>query len=233
VGRRRHDPGQFQLEPLGADRPGRPRRKALYLSRRHHDGPLTVLWVGSVILRKGIQYLVEAAKILKDSNIRFVVAGPILISKDAVAAAPPNMRFLGKVTRDRTDDLYREADVFVLPTISDGFAITQVEAMAKALPVITTPNCGEVVTDGVDGLIVPPFDGPALAAAIDKVDKDRNLLREMSHRAFVRSTQFFLPAQAEHLNQKVSEFRDNGYRVKSPAGGSMTPDPKSPQTLRL
>jgi glycosyltransferase involved in cell wall biosynthesis len=173
-------------------------------------------------LRKGIQYLIEAAKILKDTDIRFVVAGPVKISKEALSTAPPNMQFLGKVTRDRTDALYREADVFVLPTISDGFAITQVEAMAKAVPVITTPNCGEVVTDGVDGLIVPAFDGKGLAAAIERCNNDRALLQEMSHRAFVRSTQFFLPAQAEHLNEKIKQFRANGYKTvaKPPAAAT-------------
>ncbi len=125
-------------------------------ARRITEGPLTVLWIGSVILRKGIQYLVEAAKLLKDNpRVRIVVAGPVQISDMAVKSAPANVEFVGRITRDQTDDWYRKADVFVLPTISDGFAVTQVEAMAQAMPVIATPNCGTVVTHGVDGLIVP------------------------------------------------------------------------------
>jgi glycosyltransferase involved in cell wall biosynthesis len=97
--------------------------------------------------------------------------------------------------------------VFVLPTVSDGFAITQVEAMAQALPVITTPNCGEVVTPGIDGLIVPPFDGEALAAAISKLDQDRPLLKEMSYRALDKSAHFYLPRQAQLVEEAVLNYR--------------------------
>ena len=76
------------------------------------------------------------------------------------------MTFLGTVTRQAVGNLYRRSDLFVLATISDGFALTQIEAMSYGLPVIATPNCGPVVTPGVDGLIVPAYDGAALAEAI-------------------------------------------------------------------
>jgi glycosyltransferase involved in cell wall biosynthesis len=109
------------------------------------------------------------------------------------------MSFWARLTRDQTDDVYKQADIFVLPTISDGFAVTQVEAMSKGLPVITTPNCGEVVTSGKDGWIVPPRDAKALAEAVLKLDQDRELLAEMSHNAFLRSTQFLLPNQARQV----------------------------------
>ncbi len=177
-------------------------------ARKNMDGQLTVLWIGSVILRKGIQYLIEAAKLLRDNpRIRIVVAGPVQISPAARATAPSNIQFVGRVTRDQTNDWYRSADVFVLPTISDGFAITQVEAMAQALPVIATPNCGDVVTNGVDGLIVPARDAAALAEAIGRLDSDRKLLREMSYRALDKSTHFYLPRQAQLLEGAVMNFR--------------------------
>jgi len=173
---------------------------------RKHDGPLTILWLGSVILRKGIQYLIEAAKMVDPNRFKFVIAGPVGITPMAQAKAPKNMNFIGRITRDQTDRIYQQADVFVLPTVSDGFAVTQVEAMSKGLPVITTPNCGEVVTDGRDGLIVPACDGPALARAMQRLDADRQLLWEMSHNAFLRSTQFLLPTQARQVEAAVQKF---------------------------
>jgi glycosyltransferase involved in cell wall biosynthesis len=177
-------------------------------ARKNMDGELLVLWIGSVILRKGIQYLIEAAKLLKNNpRIRIIVGGPIRISDKAIAEAPSNVEFLGRITRDQTEDWYRKADVFVLPTISDGFAITQVEAMAQAMPVITTPNCGEVVSHGVDGLIVPPCDAPALANAIESLDRDRRLLREMSYRALDKSAHYYLPRQAQLVEDAVRSFR--------------------------
>jgi glycosyltransferase involved in cell wall biosynthesis len=177
-------------------------------TRRNMDRPITVLWIGLVNLRKGIQYLIEAAKLLKDNpRIQFVIAGPVLISDQAVASAPPNMQFIGRITRDMTEEWYRKADVFVLPTVSDGFAITQVEAMTQALPVIATPNCGHVVTPGVDGMIVPARDPQALADAIQRLDSDRPLLREMSYRALDKSAYFYLPRQSQLVEEAVINYR--------------------------
>jgi glycosyltransferase involved in cell wall biosynthesis len=169
--------------------------------------PLTVLWLGQVNLRKGIQYLLAAARLLERAPVRFLVAGPVLITPQGVAQAPPNVQFLGRITRDQTDALYDQADVFVLPTLSDGFAITQLEAMARGLPVITTPNCGRVVTDGRDGLIVPAGDAEALAAAMARLEADRPLLAEMSRQALLTVKRFSLANQAEQLNRAVAACR--------------------------
>ena len=163
------------------------------------DAPLTVLWVGNVVLSKGIQYLIQAAKALAGTNIRFMIAGTIGITEKALAAAPSNMTFLGTVTRQAVGNLYRRSDLFVLATISDGFALTQIEAMSYGLPVIATPNCGPVVTPGVDGLIVPAYDGAALAEAITRLNADRQLLAEMSHQALAKSTQFSLASYADRV----------------------------------
>jgi len=169
------------------------------------NGQLTVLWLGGVNLRKGIQYLVEAAKCLP--KVRFVVGGPIGIREERVRSAPENMVFLGRIQRNSSGRLYEQAHVFVLPTISDGFAITQLEAMAHGLPVITTPNCGQVVADGVDGLIVPAANSEALVAAIGRLDANRRELVEMSRRAVEKASEFHLPKNAEEIEEKVARVR--------------------------
>jgi glycosyltransferase involved in cell wall biosynthesis len=176
------------------------------LPRPEPTGLLTVLWLGLVILRKGIQYLLEAARQLNNHQVRFIVAGPIGISSSAVATAPPNVTFVGPISRDRIAEIYRQADIFVLPTLSDGFAITQLEAMAHGLPVITTSNCGDVVTDAVDGRIVSAADALSLAAAIANLDQDRGLLREMSVRALAKSRQFTLQHLATSMEAVISQL---------------------------
>lgn len=160
---------------------------------------LRVLFLGQVILRKGIQYLIEAAKLLKEESIHFDIVGPIGISEEALKSAPPNMTFHGPVTRDRTREFYASADLFVLPTLSDGFALTQLEAMAHGLPVIATPNCGEVVTDGVDGLIVPAGDPMALAEALQLLIQDPEKLKAMSEETKGKVEQFSLARLGENL----------------------------------
>ena len=167
------------------------------------EGPLKVLWLGSIILRKGISYLVEAARQLP--NVEFLLAGPLGISRQAVQSFPGNVKLLGRVTRDQLGAYYRQAQVFVLPTISDGFAVTQLEAMAHGLPVIATPNCGNVVTDGVDGLIVPIRDSEALADAIARLDADRSLLRNMSANTLETVQKYDLPSNARLIQGFVSQ----------------------------
>jgi glycosyltransferase involved in cell wall biosynthesis len=174
-----------------------------------------VLWVGAVILRKGIQYLIEAARMLSATSIEFIVAGPIGISQSAVASAPANVKFLGRIPRVSLAEIYVQADVFVLPTISDGFAITQLEAMAHGLPVIATPNCGAVVRDGLDGFVVRARDAQALASAIAKLDADRRLLRDMAASAVIRSRDFDLLTNARKIIHSVDEASDLSSRSTS------------------
>jgi glycosyltransferase involved in cell wall biosynthesis len=171
--------------------------------REFRTSPFTVLFLGRVTLGKGIQYLIEAAKLLKDPSVRFIVVGPSVISEQAMGTAPPHVRFLGRVSREETSKFYRDADVFVFPTLCDGFGMTQLEAMAHGLPVIATPNCGDVVTHGEDGLIVPAADAQALAHAIASLADDRDRLEFMSAKAIVKSRQFTLARCADAVNEAV------------------------------
>lgn len=142
--------------------------------------PLRVLWLGQVNVRKGIHYLIQAARLLERENVHFDVVGPIGILPTAVAAAPRNLTFHGPVGRDRAAEWYQQSHVFVLPTLSDGFALTQLEAMAHGLPVVATPSCGRVVEDGKTGFIIPPRDPAALADAILRFVRNPALVCEMA-----------------------------------------------------
>jgi glycosyltransferase involved in cell wall biosynthesis len=171
---------------------------------RDPNAPLNVLWLGQITLRKGLPYLFEAARLLKDANVRFTVAGRVVVTELGLKTAPPNVEIVGRVTRERAVELYRTADVFVLPTISDGFAITQLEAMSYGLPVITTPNCGDVVTSGADGYIVPIRDPQKLADAIAAFISDRDLLQRMSGNARAKSSTFTLARYANTIEDAVA-----------------------------
>ena len=174
---------------------------------RDKNARFRVLYFGTLTLRKGIQYLAEAARLLKDSPIDFVVAGPLNITNEALDSFPPNMKYVGRVFRGNAAAAYRSADLFVLPTISDSFAITQVEAMHHGLPVIATPRCGAVVTDGIDGLLVKPGDSFALANTIAKLAEDRSLLASMSVAARIKAATFTLDHYAKQVDAEVLRRR--------------------------
>jgi glycosyltransferase involved in cell wall biosynthesis len=172
-------------------------------------GPLRVLFLGQVILRKGIQYLMQAAKLLEHENIHFDIVGPVGISDLAVASAPRNLSFHGRATRDQTPRWYRQSHVFVLPTLSDGFAITQLEAMSYGLPVIATPCCGAVASDGVDGFIVPPRSPEALARALQRYLSEPGLLKAQHQAALEKSRRFSLARLAENLRCLEITLKDS------------------------
>lgn len=167
-------------------------------------GPLSVLWLGNVNLLKGIQYLVEAARRLLSQRIRFRVVGTLGISSEMVKSAPTNMEFIGAVPRSSVGYWYEQADLFVFPTLSDGFGITQLEAMSHGLPVVATPHCGSVVRHGVDGLLVRAGDADSLAEAIAAVEADRHRLAAMSYQALQRVRDFSFTRTAQALLQAVS-----------------------------
>jgi glycosyltransferase involved in cell wall biosynthesis len=169
--------------------------------------PLRVLFLGQVILRKGIQYLLAAARQLEREPIHFDVVGPIGISQAAILSAPSNVTFHGRTGRDEAAAWYRRSHVFVLPTLSDGFAITQLEAMAHGLPVIATPNCGEVVSDGVDGFVVPARDAAALARTFQFYLAQPEWLRSQSAAALVKARQFTLDRLAANLAHLETGFK--------------------------
>jgi glycosyltransferase involved in cell wall biosynthesis len=213
-------PEKIEILPLAYEAPRelpttdhtttRPQDKCPVISgQRSVGGPLRVLWLGQVNAGKGIHYLIEAARMLERNPVEFAVVGPPGIRQQVVTAAPRNMRWLGRVPRDLAPELYQQSDLFVLPTLSDGFAITQLEALAHGLPVITTPNCGRVVKDGVTGFIVPPRDSQALADAILRCVKNRSLVSEMSPRCRKAVEAFSIDAYGERLIEIIRRRTKN------------------------
>jgi len=180
--------------------------------------PLRVLFLGQVIVRKGIHYLMAAARKLEKANVHFHVVGPVGISAAAVNSAPRNITFHGRATRDQAGAWYQGADLFVLPTLSDGFAITQLEAMSYGLPVITTPCCGDVVSEGLDGFIVPPRNSDALANVLLRYLTEPELLLAHQQATAAKSGQFTLQRLAKNLLSLETGLLNNCQQEIVPAG---------------
>jgi glycogen synthase len=108
-----------------------------------------VLFLGRVTLQKGPDYFVEAAKrvIDYDPNVKFIMAGsgdmlPRMIERSAELGIGSKMIFPGFVSREQGDTLYRMADVFVMPSVSEPFGIVPLEAMQRGTPVIISRQSG-------------------------------------------------------------------------------------------
>lgn len=131
--------------------------------------PVRFLYAGSVIIRKGVQYLFEAWDMMgatSGAELHVYGGGPLLSRLEGKGHG--NTHFHGVVSADELERAYRSSSALVFPTLCDGFGMVVLEAMARGLPVITTENAGSAsfVRDGENGLIVPPADSEGLARAL-------------------------------------------------------------------
>ncbi|MFM9086747.1 MAG: glycosyltransferase, partial [Cyanobium sp.] len=146
--------------------------------------PFQLLFLGTIGLRKGIARLLEAMRLLEGQPVQLTLAGPSELDPQAWAAAP-NIRWLGPVPRSQVADLYGQANAMILPTLSDGFAITQLEALAYNCPVIASPFCGEVVSPCLNGWLLPSLEPEAIAATIlEAMDTAAALPRPLARPSF-------------------------------------------------
>lgn len=139
-------------------------------------GPLRVLYVGSLQLRKGIQYLWQAKQMLGDS-IDVRVVGPSLLSAHGIGQLRSCMDVRGARPRSEVLQHLEWADAFVLPSLSEGSANACHEAMAAGVPTITTRNSGSPTQQGENGWLIPVRDPCALAERLSAIDSIR-LMRQ-------------------------------------------------------
>ena len=172
---------KIRVVPLAYERPP----GSINFSRRYPTSfdrarPLRVLFLGQVNLRKGIAPILDAVRLLRDEPVEFTFVGPIQISIPPDLLNGTRVRWLGPAPRQSTDDFYRNADVFLFPTFSDGFGLTQLEAQAWKLPVIATAFCGEVVQHGRNGWVLPEITPLSIATVLRELLRDPSRLQAAS-----------------------------------------------------
>jgi glycosyltransferase involved in cell wall biosynthesis len=138
------------------------------VSAERSGDPFRILFLGQINLRKGIGRLLDAMQLLRDEPFELIMAGPSEINPSAWADLP-NVHWMGPIARSEVSRVYRSADVFILPTLSDGFALTQLEAQAHGLPVIASSHCGAVVVPGVNGWILPDTEATTICQVLRAV----------------------------------------------------------------
>jgi glycosyltransferase involved in cell wall biosynthesis len=120
-------------------------------------GVLHVLYAGSLTIRKGPQYLLEAVQSM-GSRVELTLVGPLDPAfKQILAKYEGHFRFLGAVSKIELQQLYAATSVFVLPSLADSFSLATLESMACGVPVIVSENTGaaDIVEEGQNGWIVP------------------------------------------------------------------------------
>ena len=156
------------------------------------NGKFKILFVGRHIERKGICYLIEAAKYLPRDKfeIRIVGVGDLIEKLKELAAhnaGNAEIVFTGKLSPEDLAKEYRTANVFTLPAIIDskgdteGLGVVLIEAMELGLPIVASNVGGipDVVVDGESGILVPEKDPQALANAFKRLESEPGLVKQL------------------------------------------------------
>jgi glycosyltransferase involved in cell wall biosynthesis len=168
------DVNAFRSEPEIQDR-----RRA----RANRNEPLRVLYVGNVSFRKGWWDLAEALQQLRHRHITTTIVGSVAAeAAPSVERLPPNVSVVGKVPQRDLPRFYRAADVFVFPTIEDGFGLVLAQAKAAGLPIVTTDHSAgaDLITNDRDGWLIPIRSADAIVSRLTWCMEHRPELAAMS-----------------------------------------------------
>jgi len=176
------------------------------------DGKLNILFVSRLEKRKGLNYLLEAFKQVKQEipDSRLIIVGPGTrlrrkYEKQVARSGLKDVIFVGFVSYDELPRYYKTADVFCAPaTGRESFGIILLEAMAVGKPIVASNIEGYagVVTHGVDGLLVPPADKEKLVRALISLLTDQSLRQKMGAKGRAKA----LEHSWEQIAQKVLNY---------------------------
>jgi glycosyltransferase involved in cell wall biosynthesis len=141
--------------------------------------------------------LFDAVKRMAGEPVEFWFVGPMQV--DVPHELNDKIKWFGVVPRNDVARYYRDADVFILPTLSDGFGLTQLEAQSWKLPVIATPYCGDVVTHGLNGMILDTVSAGTIAETLHHLLRSPETLQTLSENSRV-DERFSLQALAASLS---------------------------------
>ncbi|HEX2887130.1 glycosyltransferase family 4 protein [Vineibacter terrae] len=148
---------------------------------------LRALFVGQIGMRKGVKYILEAAKLLARHDIQIGLVGGLVDGSDWLKPYLGRYRHMANVPYAEMPAIFRDADIFVFPSLHEGSAMAVNEALASGLPVIVTPNAGSIARDGVEGFVVPIRDAAALADRMARLADDATLRQRMAAAARARA----------------------------------------------
>ena len=149
--------------------------------KREADRGLRMIFVGVCAVRKGLHYALEAwLQSPASQNGQFLIAGefiPAYKQKLAPMLAHPSVRLFGH--RDDIAELMRQCDLFVLPSIEEGFGLVCTEAMASGCVCLVSDACTDLCRHLENSMVHPAGDVRTLTAQINELDQNRDLLARL------------------------------------------------------
>ena len=180
-----------------------------FVPAKKNDKKFRLIFVGSVQLRKGIQYLLPAWEELQLKNAELVIVGRTWPDAAEVVKKykdNKSIKFLGFCPNP--SKYLQQSSVFVSPSIEEGSALTTYEAMATGLPLIATPNTGSVMRNGKEGFIIPIRDINKLKEKIKYMYDNPEIVKQMAKNARKLMEQYSWEKYGENLFKEYLRVLD-------------------------
>lgn len=176
------------IVPYGAS------RRTVREKRFDLNKPLELLFVGQINYRKGLHRLLDVVCKFSPETLHLTLVGQYNLSNKLYRKYNKFecISFLGLINHSGISDIYSKADVFILPSLSEGMARVGLEALSCGLPVICTENSGvnDCIIDGYNGFVIPACDSNAILDRINWFLNHRDKIKFMSDNAFETSKQY-------------------------------------------
>jgi alpha-maltose-1-phosphate synthase len=170
------------------------------------DNVFRVVYAGTLSVRKGIRYLIQAFMQANIPNSELcLIGGATIETPQLLAGSDERVKCIGHIPEPKLADYYRNSSVFVMPSLEDGFSYVISQALACGLPLISTTNTGGtdvlqmngasplLVNNRFDeypaGYIIPPCDSEIIASLLTELASNPNLLKQKQQAALAFPTQ--------------------------------------------
>ncbi len=175
--------------------------------KKGNDGPLRVLFVGSMGQRKGLGDLFEAVKLLEKS-VELIVLGTPLMPLETYFTIYSDFKHEGNRPHNEVLELMRSCDVFCLPSIVEGRALVMQEAMSQGLPIIITPNTGgeDLIVEGETGFLVPIRSPEKIAEKLNWFIENKDQICSMGQKAAAHAAKLTWENYGNTIVQSLNEY---------------------------
>ncbi|MEO1389778.1 MAG: glycosyltransferase family 4 protein [Cyanobacteria bacterium J06634_6] len=166
------------------------------------------LFVGRIGPRKGVHYLLKAWQSLKLPDAELMMIGVNEFPETWIAQYQDCFTYIPSIPHNALNQFYSDASILVLPSLVEGLALVQLEAMACGIPIITTPNAGglDIITDGVEGFIIPIRSVELLQEKLEWCYQNPQALAEMGKAARKKAEQLTWERYRSDLGTKVKSL---------------------------
>ena len=182
------DEDKIHVVPYGVD------VSRFYCKTYHAVEKVKFIFVGTVYRRKGIHHLLTAFAELNPDDAELYLVGSYSKNDPYYEeySQKSNIHFEGQLTQDKVAEMYRMADVFILPTLGEGMAQVGIEAMCCGLPIICTENSGvnDLVTNEKEGIVIPVSDTKAVKNAMEWFVLNKDKISEMGMNAYQKAHRY-------------------------------------------